>query len=736
MRIAAEAGLTVTGTYEAGNLSPENFLSYAGQPAVIAIDVVLPASPIDAILFDAGASGAGTYFGVRDSGTIMRFRAGAGSSLTPATAVVDIPVAYLPFDGRQHRIVVAIHPANGTLAVYVDDWLVGSGSTDGFPMNYTGAWAGGDTAGLGVVSSATVLNEPVTAWPAAISEMRFYGNQQVVAVARPPAAWTYLAELTGKDAVFRFGSAALADPYGPGQYHDAQLSLPAYRSSLEGGAGHLIGGAARVSRGVLSLPRSAATDPVMSGKVAGRDFALLRGPADGEYWQFRPFVTGICGRPSGYDTRIDVPILAREAKLGRSIIAARLLGDNEGGLANGGSTIGLEGDESLKGQPVPVLFGRVWNAEPVLVNAVHGVVLICQGPANVHGLRVNGIPRVAGTAYASKADFVNTANAASAGEYRVWSDGDATYARLSGRPEGTITVDISVGASDADRTPGAIAADLITAAGELVDAESVAALDANFAHVTGYYSATNDVTYAAILASILADAGAYFEETRLGSFRVVQLPVPDNDDAVATMARVSVDNPAASGVIDLMDFRLQVPGDQAAANPVKSLTVKYRRNYRVMTGGDLGGDASLPPIDDVETPSTDPLNYDPVGGWEVRAALALDYAASDPVDDDTVAADYPLATDLEIETGLTTEAGAEALRDLLFARLKVERVFATAQVPNTDAGVDALRRGDVVTVTHPDFGFDTGKPMVVIGITRLGEGGASGGRVVELRLWG
>ncbi len=732
--IDPEAGLTVTATLAAGDLSPEALTGFHDAPALFAVDAVLPASPADGVLFEAGGGTQAVYAGVRSTGTVFRVRAGTGNALDGGCAVLDVPVGGLPFDGKAHTLAIAVDPATGVISLYADQWLVGTATASDGALD-SDQWSDGGTVGVGEVSGTTASGEPTAAWSTTITALRFYGDQAVIAVAREPDDWVYLAEITGRDTVFRVGTQAFSDPDGPGFYADAMAKLAAYRSSLEGGNGQLLGGAARVSRGVLTLIRDPSTDPIMAGLVAGRDFTLLRGPGGGKYWQFQPFLNGVCGRPAGFDDRIDLPILSRDQRLAASVIQRRLLGDNQGGLANGGSTIGLEGDESLKGRAVPRGWGTIWNAEPVVVNSVHGVLLIGQGDWVINSLKVKGVPRTAAADYADQASFDNPANAANAGEFKRWFDGTDTYVRLAGNPEGVVHVSISLAGTDADRIPAAIAKAVLVEAGETVDQDSVDALATAFNHVTGYYSGANDPTYGAVVASVLADAGAYFEESRLGVFRLVQLPVPDAGSVIKSLQRVSVDDPAAQGVVDLIDFKLQPPGGDAA-HPVKSLVVKYRRNYRPLNTADLGGDPTLPSIDDVASPSTSPLNYDPAGGWGVRNALAANYAATDPVEDAQVASDYPLATDLEVETGLDTLAGAEALRALLFARLKVERIFATAQVPNTDRAVDDIQRGDQVLVTHPDHGFASGKPMVVIGITRLGEGGGGVGRAVELRLWG
>ncbi|PWK62168.1 putative tail protein [Roseicyclus mahoneyensis] len=133
--------------------------------------VRLPATPVDGALWEAGGAGTGSWLGVRDGGTVLRLRAGDGQTAKTGsdleTAVLDLPVAGLPFDDRLHEVMWDLHPAApGRVRLWIDGVLRGSAETSaGGPLR-SGWWAGGDAGGWLQIAASVTVGEPVTAWPA------------------------------------------------------------------------------------------------------------------------------------------------------------------------------------------------------------------------------------------------------------------------------------------------------------------------------------------------------------------------------------------------------------------------------------------------------------------------------------------------------------------------------------------------------------------------------------------
>ena len=180
--MSLEAGLTLTTSFAQGvvlNGSLDRL-----QNAVFACDVILPATPVDALLYEQGGAGVGSWVGVRGGGATFRIRAGDGAAAktesTTDTAVLDVPVGSLPFDGNVHTIVWEFKISPGKVRLWVDGISYGTSSTT-FGGNLKGnAWSGGDNGSYATpTSSSIVVGENNAAWSGSVSSLRYYQNQTI-----------------------------------------------------------------------------------------------------------------------------------------------------------------------------------------------------------------------------------------------------------------------------------------------------------------------------------------------------------------------------------------------------------------------------------------------------------------------------------------------------------------------------------------------------------------------------
>ena len=128
--------------------------------------VPLPTSPVDGVLFERGGSGTGMLLGLRDGGTVFRYRAGKGNVTTPGieTAILDIPVASMLFDGQDHELVWDVVLATGTIRLWCDGKLLGSASTtDGGLIGWGGSGSG--CFGASGAGATNITGEPTVGWP-------------------------------------------------------------------------------------------------------------------------------------------------------------------------------------------------------------------------------------------------------------------------------------------------------------------------------------------------------------------------------------------------------------------------------------------------------------------------------------------------------------------------------------------------------------------------------------------
>ncbi|MEM6547214.1 MAG: glycoside hydrolase TIM-barrel-like domain-containing protein [Pseudomonadota bacterium] len=131
--------------------------------AVFRVQLTMPSTLSDGLIFEAGGSGRGVWLGLRDGGATLRMRAGTGSNLPDTgTGVVDVPTAGL--EGQSFELMVWIERPGDTVHVYFDGVEQGSGTASaGFGTN---EWAGSNasTVGTGVGASITT-GEPADAFP-------------------------------------------------------------------------------------------------------------------------------------------------------------------------------------------------------------------------------------------------------------------------------------------------------------------------------------------------------------------------------------------------------------------------------------------------------------------------------------------------------------------------------------------------------------------------------------------
>ncbi len=170
--------------------------SVLGETAFFHAQVRLPINPVDAMLWEHGGRGRGVWLGVRDGGTVMRLRAGdSGQSLTASSttaAVLDIPVADLPFDGQIHELAWELKPiAPGRVRLWIDGELVGSAETiDGSDLE-DGLWSGPNSSSWLVHEGSTIqVGETNVSWPVSADASPIY-RSVLVEEAPTDAPWVY-----------------------------------------------------------------------------------------------------------------------------------------------------------------------------------------------------------------------------------------------------------------------------------------------------------------------------------------------------------------------------------------------------------------------------------------------------------------------------------------------------------------------------------------------------------------
>lgn len=167
-----EEGLTLTRT-QATTSSISFTLTERQQPIVMAADITFPAVPANGSLFKGGNTTDGAFVGLRNGGSTLRIRAGAGTlSLSSGVYYIDVVP---PTDTLPHTLVWEFNRLNSTVKAWLD-------GVELLPLQFGGGsvrdqWSRIGGSYVNAYSSGP-SGEPTTAWPGtAISGLRIYANQ-------------------------------------------------------------------------------------------------------------------------------------------------------------------------------------------------------------------------------------------------------------------------------------------------------------------------------------------------------------------------------------------------------------------------------------------------------------------------------------------------------------------------------------------------------------------------------
>jgi hypothetical protein len=385
------------------------------------------------------------------------------------------------------------------------------------------------------------------------------------------------------------------------------------------------------------------------------------------------------------------------------------------GTNSGAPLAGIEGTANdLKGQVKPNVFGAVFNITPKLVNTDRYIYQVDRrGFITGYSLTVydQRVALTAGADYANQADMET--NAPAAGQYRKWPAGGCF--RLGSVPTGAITCDCTnppLPAGGASTLVNVIdAINYHYAPTNQGTAQANNALSANPA--VGIY-VDREYTHLELCHEVLKSAGAFI------FFAASEAPYISQITEPASPLYLNLLDPIELGDDSIIPGSLQqvIQGDGAEGLPVWRVNLNYKKNYTVMSAGELAGAAAA----DI-------------------AFCEREYRTVQS-EDSNVKTQYVKAAELNVYTLLTDATEAQAECDRLLALFKVRRQCFTLKVhghvirshPPFD-GV-SYRESDFnvccrVTITKDRFGWDAGKDFLVIGIDRDLDAD-----VYQLTVWG
>lgn len=436
-------------------------------------------------------------------------------------------------------------------------------------------------------------------------------------------------------------------------------------------------------------------DALLNYSFAGRAITIRLGevlPNSGGTPTWVTVIRGTMEQAEFSWQRVTVRVRDRQQDLAKPLQQVRYAGNNA-------LPAGLEGVESdIKGRPKPLVFGQVFNAPITLVNSARLIYQAHDGSAlqSVDAVYDRGAALTAGAAYASQADM--EANAPAAGQYRVWNDAGGCYIRLGGNPTGTVTADLTRGATAANRTVGQVWSAILSKAGVAagdIDGADVAALDAAVAYPVGLFCATDyDMSALEACDIVCGSVGAWFTSDALGKFRIGRLELPTG---------ASVGTITTTEIVAIERVASQDPGVGIPAWKVK---LGYQRIWFVQ--------------DDTNTTvAADRKGY-----------LAQEYRRIEASDSAVLTANLT-SPEVEFLTTLVSAADASAEASRRLTIYKSRRDMLQVKVRVDPALASVLDLGKIVTVQLARYGLSAGKKFLIIGIRT-----DMRGRLFDLTLWG
>lgn len=372
---------------------------------------------------------------------------------------------------------------------------------------------------------------------------------------------------------------------------------------------------------------------------------------------------------------VAIKVRDRQAEFAnKQIQTTKYAGNNS--LPNG--LEGVAGD--LKGKPKPICYGKVYNISPPCVNTSRLIYQVNDGAvSSVDYVYDRGVSLTKGADYTSQSDMET--NSPAAGNFRVWPGGG--YFRFGSSPAGQVTADVVQGAAASNRTVAQIIKSIAIDRGGLlvgdVVSADVTALDSDNSSEVGIYI-DSETSLSGPLDELANSVGAWWGFDSSGQLRMERIESPSGAP-VTTLTPTEVINFERVGSSD--------PGRSIPAYLVK---LKYKKFYTVQDS-DLAGSVTDARRAEIKE--------------EFREVTATDSA---------VKTKHLLSPELEFQTLLVDPAAAATEATRLLNMYKVHRDVVTCRV-HLDTGIaSVVDLGDVLSVSVPRFGFDSGKLFKIIGI--------------------
>ncbi len=489
-------------------------------------------------------------------------------------------------------------------------------------------------------------------------------------------------------------------PSAPG-FYTPQILQPATleRNAFSSGTTF---GAVETGYGALTLSNNdGSLDALIDYGFDGRAITIKIGEQDADYSTFTTLFVGTLEQATFSISTIEFLLRDRLFEFDKPLQTNKFGGTNV-------PPAGVDGEEELKGKPIPIVYGIVRGVEPILVNAARNIYQVGHAAVNSVTVTDSGITLTAGAAYTNLADM--QANQPTPGQFRFLSTATGSYIRLGRVAAGGIRVTITQGANSAARTTAQILKNIAVDFGGIsagdVDSGDVTDLDTACNFETGIWL-SEETTAREAMRQVAQSAGAWFGFDRLGKLRMKQFVAPAGTP-VATLKKLTKTETATATTLDIVSIEKLPSADSGNGVPIWRAKLKFKRTFSPQNADSLAATVSASLVASLSQ--------------EWRTVIS---------DDASVKTKHLQAGELEFETLLVADAAAlsEVARRLALYKVRRDRFKVKVALDNSTTNLIDL--GDVVNVVLSRFGFSSGKLFVVTGISLN-----AARQILELDLWG
>lgn len=355
---------------------------------------------------------------------------------------------------------------------------------------------------------------------------------------------------------------------------------------------------------------------------------------------------------------------------------------------------GVEGVSDLLDKYKPLLFGRVANITPTLVNTDKLIFQISSEPVQqVVSVMSNGAyVSVSSNIIATYADFVSdvAGKVPNAGYFTTYSGAEGSFIRV-GMESGQLTCTAWEKTSVIYDSPAQVILRILTLAG-YTSANYVAAdftaIDALVADNVGIY-VTEGQTITEILNQICSSIGVWWGFDATNKFRMYYF-------GIAASPLLSIHASTPTDPYGITSFDIATASFNNRSIPVKEVKISYDKNWTVQAKNVLAGIIVT--------------NYPDRTTW-----LGEAYRKVSSVSSSTLAL-YPESQLLEYETLLNSETAAKSEADRVLALTSVKRRIITLSARMSLADLSSLYICSTISIVLPRYGFTSGTSFILIGM--------------------